>query len=63
MADQPASASFGANEWLVEEMYQRYREDPSAVSESWRDFFADYRPEPRQSAGNGASAPSTPAPA
>jgi len=30
--------------WLVEEMYDRYREDPSALSKSWRDFFADYEP-------------------
>ena len=43
---------FGPNDWLVEEMYQQYRDNPSSVSESWRDFFADYRPEP-----NGAADP------
>ena len=36
-------AEFGANEWLVDEMYERYLADPGSVSESWRDFFADYR--------------------
>jgi 2-oxoglutarate dehydrogenase E1 component len=34
---------FGANEWLVEEMYERYLSDPSSVDEAWHDFFADYR--------------------
>ena len=27
-------------------MYDRYLADPTSVSESWRDFFADYRPAP-----------------
>jgi 2-oxoglutarate decarboxylase len=39
------------NTWLVEEMYEQYREDPSQLSASWRDFFADYRP-----GGNGQGA-------
>jgi multifunctional 2-oxoglutarate metabolism enzyme len=43
------------NAWLVEEMYEQYQDDPSALSEGWRDFFADYRPdEPSSpSSGNG----------
>jgi 2-oxoglutarate dehydrogenase E1 component len=36
--------AFGPNAWLVEDMYDRYRADPTSVSESWREFFADYRP-------------------
>ncbi|HUR24086.1 MAG TPA: multifunctional oxoglutarate decarboxylase/oxoglutarate dehydrogenase thiamine pyrophosphate-binding subunit/dihydrolipoyllysine-residue succinyltransferase subunit [Acidimicrobiales bacterium] len=40
---QERQASFGPNAWLVDEMYEQYRADPSSVSESWRDFFADYR--------------------
>jgi len=39
----PAS-QFGPNEWLVEEMYQRFLEDPSTVDPAWHEFFADYRP-------------------
>ncbi|CAN5628625.1 multifunctional oxoglutarate decarboxylase/oxoglutarate dehydrogenase thiamine pyrophosphate-binding subunit/dihydrolipoyllysine-residue succinyltransferase subunit [soil metagenome] len=35
---------FGANEWLVEEMYERYLTDPKAVDAAWHDFFEDYRP-------------------
>ncbi|MCZ7525006.1 MAG: multifunctional oxoglutarate decarboxylase/oxoglutarate dehydrogenase thiamine pyrophosphate-binding subunit/dihydrolipoyllysine-residue succinyltransferase subunit [Acidimicrobiia bacterium] len=34
----------GPNRGLVEEMYRRFVENPASVSESWRDFFADYRP-------------------
>ncbi len=41
----PASqANFGANEWLVEELYQRYLADPSSVDRAWWSFFADYTP-------------------
>ena len=35
---------FGPNDWLVDEMYRKFRDDPSSVSESWQEFFADYRP-------------------
>ena len=45
MTDEPdAPARIGANEWLVDEMFDQYRNDPSSVSESWQDFFADYSP-------------------
>ncbi|HEY0697095.1 MAG TPA: hypothetical protein VGD43_04725, partial [Micromonospora sp.] len=37
-------AGFGPNEWIVEEMYQRYLADPKRVDSAWHDFFADYRP-------------------
>jgi 2-oxoglutarate decarboxylase len=37
-------AGFGPNEWIVEEMYQRYLADPASVDPAWHDFFADYRP-------------------
>jgi 2-oxoglutarate decarboxylase len=38
-------AGFGPNEWIVEEMYQRYLADPASVDPAWHDFFADYKPE------------------
>jgi 2-oxoglutarate decarboxylase len=38
------TSDFGPNEWLVEEMYQRYLDDPSTVDPAWHEFFADYRP-------------------
>ena len=42
----PTTAStpdFGANSWLVEEMYEQYRLDPASVGESWQEFFSDYK--------------------
>src|SRR5580698_4873247 len=41
-----AGGSFGPNAWLVDDMYDRFLADPDAVNESWREFFADYRPAP-----------------
>ena len=36
-----AQSEFGTNEWLVDEMYERYREDPDSVDKVWWDFFQD----------------------
>ncbi len=38
------SGAFGPNAWLVEDMYDRFRADPTSVSDSWREFFHDYKP-------------------
>ncbi len=35
---------FGANEWLVDEMYERYLQDPSSLDKTWQDFFAQVSP-------------------
>jgi 2-oxoglutarate dehydrogenase E1 component len=44
VGDEPqSSTALGPNAWLVDEMYEQYLADPGSVSESWRDFFADYR--------------------
>jgi 2-oxoglutarate dehydrogenase E1 component len=51
------AGAFGPNAWLVEDMYDRFRADPTSVSDSWREFFADYRP-----AGAPAPTPAGPAP-
>jgi 2-oxoglutarate dehydrogenase E1 component len=37
-------AGFGPNEWIVEDMYQRFLADPGSVDPAWHDFFADYKP-------------------
>ena len=42
----PAPGDFGANEWLVEELYQRYLEDPASVDRAWWSFFSDFKPAP-----------------
>ncbi len=52
----PVSADFGANDWLVEEMYERYQADPTSVEPSWIEFFKTYNP------AAGTSAPATIAP-
>ncbi len=38
-----AGPDFGANSWLVDEMYAQFLADADSVSESWREFFSDYR--------------------
>ncbi|TDU04241.1 2-oxoglutarate dehydrogenase E1 component [Streptomyces sp. 846.5] len=46
---------FGPNEWLVDEIYQQYLQDPNSVDRAWWDFFADYK------AGEKAGQPGAPA--
>ncbi len=57
----PRPSSLGPNAWLVDEMHEQYLADPSSVSESWRDFFADYKrdAEPQTSATQALAAPTT----
>jgi 2-oxoglutarate decarboxylase len=42
----PASSNdaFGANEWMVDEIYQQYLADRNSVDPAWWDFFVDYTP-------------------
>ena len=46
---------FGANEWLVEELYEQYRQDKNAVDRSWWPILEAYRP-----VEGAASAPAAP---
>ena len=43
---QPDSirAEFGANEWLVDDLYGQYLVDKNAVDPAWWEFFQDYKP-------------------
>lgn len=54
------SSPFGQNEWLVEEMYRKFRDDPSSVDPSWHEFLVDYDPEPSTTAGGQTPPQSTP---
>ena len=48
-ANTPANhfgGSFGPNEWLVQEMYEKFQSDPSSVDKAWWDFFADFKGTP-----------------
>ncbi|OBB10998.1 alpha-ketoglutarate decarboxylase [Mycobacteriaceae bacterium 1482268.1] len=68
-----STSPFGQNEWLVEEMYRKFREDPSSVDPSWHEFLVDYSPEStvkpssdtgdRQSSASAPAAPRQPGPA
>lgn len=40
-----AQATFGANDWLVEDMYDQWREDPDSVGTEWQELFATWSPE------------------
>jgi len=33
-------SDFGANEWLVDEMYEQYQKDPASVAPEWKAYFA-----------------------
>ncbi|MCA5893852.1 multifunctional oxoglutarate decarboxylase/oxoglutarate dehydrogenase thiamine pyrophosphate-binding subunit/dihydrolipoyllysine-residue succinyltransferase subunit [Isoptericola sp. NEAU-Y5] len=60
------ASAFGANEWLVDELYEQYLKDKNAVDPAWWEFFADYQPgESRNGATDGTSsaAPAADAPA
>jgi 2-oxoglutarate decarboxylase len=52
-ANPPSASRSELNSWLVEEMLEQYREDPSQLTEHWRDFVAGME---HASAGNGAPA-------
>jgi 2-oxoglutarate decarboxylase len=43
-AEDGSSSEFGANEWLVDEMYERYVVDRNSVDESWWPILEGYKP-------------------
>ncbi|RLL68854.1 multifunctional oxoglutarate decarboxylase/oxoglutarate dehydrogenase thiamine pyrophosphate-binding subunit/dihydrolipoyllysine-residue succinyltransferase subunit [Streptomyces phytohabitans] len=51
------AAAFGPNEWLVDEIYQQYLQDPNSVDRAWWDFFADYKPGPAGASPKGDGKP------
>ena len=67
-------SSLGFNTGYIEELYKQYQDDPKSVSESWREFFADYHPDesfvaatptrtPAETQPEGDGEPATPPPA
>ncbi len=59
MANSPDTSDFGPNQWLLDEMYARFREDPQSVSEAWREFLEDYRPRAERAAPPPADRPAS----
>ncbi|MCL4293037.1 MAG: 2-oxo acid dehydrogenase subunit E2, partial [Acidimicrobiia bacterium] len=57
MAARDTFEDLGPNAGLVEEMYRQFVEAPESVSESWRDFFADYVPRGTGRTGAPAAGP------
>ncbi|MFF0206253.1 multifunctional oxoglutarate decarboxylase/oxoglutarate dehydrogenase thiamine pyrophosphate-binding subunit/dihydrolipoyllysine-residue succinyltransferase subunit [Streptomyces sp. NPDC005017] len=60
-AGKSPAAAFGPNEWLVDEIYQQYLQDPNSVDRAWWDFFADYKPGAPAAQAAPAPAPAAPA--
>lgn len=59
-----STSQFGQNQWLVDEMYQKFKNDPSSVDESWHEFLADYTPDASGESQAGQPSPAqAPAPA
>jgi 2-oxoglutarate dehydrogenase E1 component len=44
MAEQPDSLLYGGNAAFLEELYQRFLNDPASVSEAWRRYFGALQP-------------------
>ncbi|MCP3800581.1 multifunctional oxoglutarate decarboxylase/oxoglutarate dehydrogenase thiamine pyrophosphate-binding subunit/dihydrolipoyllysine-residue succinyltransferase subunit [Allokutzneria sp. A3M-2-11 16] len=63
MSSSSTASQFGPNEWLVEEMYEQFLNDPSSVDPAWHDFFADYKPTAQKMATGNGSTTTKPAPA
>ena len=53
---------FGANDWLVEEMYERYQADPSSVPAEWVTYFQNNPNAGKPAGAPGAGVPPTPKP-
>lgn len=56
MADPDSTrAVFGANEWLVDELFEQYQRDKNSVDPAWWDFFEGYKPEDASANGSAAA--------
>ncbi|MBD8538943.1 multifunctional oxoglutarate decarboxylase/oxoglutarate dehydrogenase thiamine pyrophosphate-binding subunit/dihydrolipoyllysine-residue succinyltransferase subunit [Frigoribacterium sp. CFBP 8751] len=60
--DDGAAAEFGANEWLVDELYEQWVVDKNSVDESWWPILEAYTPPESGSAPTSPAAPSVETP-
>ena len=63
MSSPASETDYGQNEWLVEEMYQRFQKDPSSVDPSWHDLLKNYKPGDAASSTATAATPAADKPA
>lgn len=55
-----AKAVFGANEWLVDELYEKYLTNRDDVDPAWWEFFENYSPESTETNDGSVSSPAVP---
>ncbi len=60
---EPSTSDFGANAWLVEEMRERFDQDPGSLDEQWQEFFAHESGNASPNGSSGGSNGSTTKPA
>ena len=58
MSGEGLQDDYGANSWLVEEMYEKYKQNPDSVDKAWWPILENYQ----STQGAVAPAPSAPAP-
>ncbi|MFM7014435.1 MAG: multifunctional oxoglutarate decarboxylase/oxoglutarate dehydrogenase thiamine pyrophosphate-binding subunit/dihydrolipoyllysine-residue succinyltransferase subunit [Actinomycetota bacterium] len=44
MSSEGSSTDYGANAWLVEEMYAQYKQNPDSVDKAWWPILENYKP-------------------
>ncbi|MGO1166309.1 MAG: multifunctional oxoglutarate decarboxylase/oxoglutarate dehydrogenase thiamine pyrophosphate-binding subunit/dihydrolipoyllysine-residue succinyltransferase subunit, partial [Janibacter sp.] len=54
---------FGPNEWLVDELYEQFKQDRNNVDEAWWEFFESYEPGQGSGSNGTAAKGATPSPA
>lgn len=54
-SDETASGEYGANEWLVDEMYEKFLADPDSVDQTWRPVLERRRAQSEQGAAASAT--------
>ncbi|TXN31331.1 multifunctional oxoglutarate decarboxylase/oxoglutarate dehydrogenase thiamine pyrophosphate-binding subunit/dihydrolipoyllysine-residue succinyltransferase subunit [Lacisediminihabitans profunda] len=58
-AEDGSSGEFGANEWLVDEMYERFIVDKNSVDQSWWPILESYHQLTTEAPAAGAAEPAT----
>ena len=55
-----SAQDFGANDWLVDEMYEHYLADPTSVDPAWIEYFKTNKPGSAPSQSGVSASPSNP---